>query len=557
MSEKVKNISDEDKAHLKKLGVPNDIISRLREPNHEQARYLRELFERRSKWHGLSSHQLKRQYVDLSYLIIRHPDAKIRQQYLNCSKLIFPQINFSGSVFGAQTKPSMGRKAVYTSSFSSAEFKEDAEFYGAYFLGSASFRGAKFQGAVNFNKAIFNSSADFSRAEFNHPTFFNETMFEEIAIFTKSVFNGENNFHDTLFEGQSYFSEATFNNVFSCSRMTCIELSEFDMAHFNSTVAFDNVRWGTLPSFRNTSFQQKPSSEYMDGILDLLNGRVTARKLKLLNSLYRHEKVTRETLYILRDMFDEGDVSDYQLAEIRNWVEQKKDYAYRDELLCILQNGHFNKLNNFVKRRASEETSLRKYRAAKAPVLGGEAHENGIERVPANKPIPLSDKVWKEDTEAPDKIRFFRLLCNEAGDHYREHQYFSLEMKAHSHHRETGYMLKGLYWLYGAMSEYGYSVTRPLLIWLSFSTYFWVLFTASGIVDECKKNIDLWDTLPFYLGNLLPFFGSSYTARKSLECSGGIHPITFEGHMITLANSGISMLCIFLLFLALRNRFRL
>lgn len=538
MSEKVKNISDEDKEHLRKLGVPEVIIDELVEPNEKQRTFLTKLFEREEGKRGRPLPELAEERIDLSYLIIRHPDPQKRCSNFNCTNLSLPEIDFSGSVFGVSLidTPTW----LHSTSFDRTIFNGRAIFYKTVFLAGAGFVEARFTGNAVFNRTLFSAEANFTRSKFYKLASFNEISFRKETFFIKSVFKSTNDFYHTLFENTAYFTEAIFENAFSCSHVTFIGGAEFSMVHFNGTVAFNQVHWGALPSFKNTKFQQKPSSEYMDGILDLLNGQITARKLKLFSLLSRLKDVNQRSLSILKDLFLEKNITDHDLRQMKYWAESKKNYVHQSELLSTLTERNLSNINNLIEKEG----------------VTAHPHHDAIEK-PEYETIPLSEKVWKEDTEAPDKIRFFRLLCNEAGDHYREHKYFSFEMKAHSHHRETGFILRSFYWLYGEISGYGYSLIRPFIVWLYCSFYGWALFMASGVEETCRKSINLWDTLPFYLANLLPFFGSSYTARKSLECTNGIHPITFEGHMITLANSGISMLCIFLLFLALRNRFRL
>ncbi len=166
-------------------------------------------------------------------------------------------------------------------------------------------------------------------------------------------------------------------------------------------------------------------------------------------------------------------------------------------------------------------------------------------------------EIWKTDKKSPDKLRYLRQLCSDANDHEREAFYFAYEMKAHRYHRVHPSM-RWLYWLYEFVSDYGRSVWRPFIGFMSVWFLGWMLVAVNGLKTTCEKPITYIEIWPFYLGNMLPFLGASYHARTSLKCSDGTDVILNSfGYFVNFSGSILAVIFIFLIGLALRNRFRL
>lgn len=152
-------------------------------------------------------------------------------------------------------------------------------------------------------------------------------------------------------------------------------------------------------------------------------------------------------------------------------------------------------------------------------------------------------KTGKEN-EA-DKLRRLKELAIISRDHDREQKFFAMELKAKRFYETTGIALLGSY-LYEWLSDFGRSILRPVwgisLTWylsgLLFATYHSqhpVLEISKGFITSASM--------------LFPFLAvSRATSPSQLE---GL--VAFLGFV----EGGLGLLFLFLIGLALRNRFRI
>ncbi|NQU59276.1 MAG: pentapeptide repeat-containing protein [Rhodospirillales bacterium] len=151
-----------------------------------------------------------------------------------------------------------------------------------------------------------------------------------------------------------------------------------------------------------------------------------------------------------------------------------------------------------------------------------------------------------------DKLRRLKELASNAKDHEREQDFFASELRAKRFHEAMGASLIWSY-LYEWCSDFGRSTFRPILllfsIWGVFGWGYWLL--ADG---PCKSFAD---GLRFSFATMPPFVAASRTAlseaRENLygtEVGVLVDALAFiEGY--------IGLAPIFLIGLALRNRFRI
>jgi hypothetical protein len=108
-----------------------------------------------------------------------------------------------------------------TSTWSSCNFKESANFNDACFKNTAIFRLANFEGQADFENSqfwndvaftgcIFNKSAKFGSSEFKKIADFSDAKFEENADFNWDTFYGDSNFNKAQINGDLIFEDANF-----------------------------------------------------------------------------------------------------------------------------------------------------------------------------------------------------------------------------------------------------------------------------------------------------------------------------------------------------------
>jgi hypothetical protein len=95
--------------------------------------------------------------------------------------------------------------------FSEAAFSGYADFSEAAFSGYADFREAAFSGYADFREVAFSGNAYFSEAAFSGYAYFSEAAFSGDAYFSEAAFSGNAYFSEAAFSGNAYFSEAAFS----------------------------------------------------------------------------------------------------------------------------------------------------------------------------------------------------------------------------------------------------------------------------------------------------------------------------------------------------------
>ncbi len=155
--------------------------------------------------------------------------------------------------------------------------------------------------------------------------------------------------------------------------------------------------------------------------------------------------------------------------------------------------------------------------------------------------------LCKKAADMEDAGRLCRLkeLASIAKDHKREQDFFALELKAERFHETTGVRLF-LGYAYQWLSDFGRSVARPVaglaITWLLSGIYFACL-SCSDPVAGIGKGLTTSTSLIF------PFLGISRASLKE----------GFEGFDMAMAfaESLLGVMFLFLIGLALRNRFRI
>jgi hypothetical protein len=167
--------------------------------------------------------------------------------------------------------------------------------------------------------------------------------------------------------------------------------------------------------------------------------------------------------------------------------------------------------------------------------------------------------VFKKVSDFADIARLRRLkeIAENNKDHERALAFHADEMRAKRWHENISF--RGLFvdYIFDWFSDYGRSASRPLIcltwLWIFFGCLY---FFASGndLIEKWKK---FWEALAFSGGQIFPIIPGSSTARME-----GIQILFFNNlspvlHLATFVQSVLSLMLLFLIGLALRNRFRI
>ncbi|NQU57708.1 MAG: pentapeptide repeat-containing protein [Rhodospirillales bacterium] len=158
-----------------------------------------------------------------------------------------------------------------------------------------------------------------------------------------------------------------------------------------------------------------------------------------------------------------------------------------------------------------------------------------------------------KETDA-DMYRRLKELAVNSGDHEREQRFFAYELIAKRGHETHGLTLIPNY-LYEFFGNFGRSLTLPC---------FWLLsvWFISGILYRWLETADavnhIWHGLSYSAAQLFSFLGGSRSAlsgaRKALF---GEEALSAWINALAVIEGGFGILFLFLIALALRNRFRI
>ncbi len=177
------------------------------------------------------------------------------------------------------------------------------------------------------------------------------------------------------------------------------------------------------------------------------------------------------------------------------------------------------------------------------------------------------------DPDGSAKFRRLKKLASEAQDQQREQEFFAQELRCPPLRGDKpfggGMARFWLGWVYGGVSDFGRSLIRPFLLWLSsiflFSVYFFALGSGTSWT-KCAVGSSDPISEALYLGFRNAFlkvdWNDAVNARRTLGCLygvefGGTPVLPPSVASMSLVQAFVSIGFILLFLLALRNLLRL
>ena len=417
-----------------------------------------------------------------------------------------------------------------TADFSGRRFQDDADFMGFRFPGPANFERATFSRHARFHGAEFVGIARFHDATFEGGSDFNGVEFPELALFTGTTFRGSAAFAGTTFQEGVRFDGATFEEGFQFNKGLCKRILSLQGA----TVSGRAVLWGTDVDCR-ADFQRATFS----------------------GQLLVHESLFRDNA-----SFDHASFQGPAYISDSSFMKEARMLAVRGKGLFLSQ-VQFGELPVFSAAHFDE-----------APLF---------DRVGLRPERFEGGRGQGEDKALPERWRALRRLARQAHDHERELQFFKGEVVSRRGTEDTWKHFRfWAGWTYQLLSDFGQSMTRPL-VWLIASMVLFAVFYLcashatlqdSGVAPACARDSSetLLAAASLSIHRTMPFagMGSSGKAEEIYAClygfrandvpTRGMQPrpvmpavVSFAGVVQFL----VSAVLIFLFGLAIRNQFRI
>lgn len=376
-------------------------------------------------------------------------------------------------------------------SFAAMEFGDFANFRAAQFDYSPIFKAAQFGHLASFTAVRFRIGVNFTAAQFGDLSDFSGAQFGPFAIFTAVQFGLMANFKAACFMSRADFSARTR-----------AQIGEFYGERLQTLEQWADMHGLSPETFKNIDF----SGAVFAGQVDFSDRRfLGATAFGILSSDFTYADLKRDEKKI-PILDSEG-----------NWLTEER----HPKQLHV----SFGRAPVFHGCELHQDTS---FEGAKFPPDVGKA----------------------EGTESAARAyRTLKLAFNKQQAVREEKRFFRLEMEEETL-RETG-LKRLLFWLYKWSSDYGFSIARPLLLfvvaWLGFAP----IYGYSSGQEVCwlwHTGCDWrWDWLSFSFQQALPLPGFD----KPKPGIDGVSVAWVAFHKT------ISLSALFLIGLALRNLFKL
>ncbi len=465
--------------------------------------------------------------------------------------------------------------------FQRARFMGKADFRSSVMIGSADFSKAQFAGTARFDETRFTADSVFEGAVFSAPAGFNACQFFGTAAFRETQFTGEARFAEAAFKGECQFERSQFWNDVS-----------FRDAHFDNNAVFTDMRVEGASRFKGAKFAME--ANFLDarftGNADFSGSDFGGA------TLFRSTQFAQGASWESCRFLNGADFSGLTLGKVSSFEESQfeGDAFFREaqfDASVSLAGAHFKANADFSALQSKAAFVLAKASFAVLPNF----LEASLLDPPRFDNMEIADPVkpfhkWKEapvsdprhslqfmrvcaDPDASAKYRRLKKLAFEAQDLAGEQEFFAQELRCRRFWLDKpfgrGAARFWFGWAYGGVSDFGRSLIRPFLLWLSSIFVFAIYYLgegsraawtrcAGGSSDPISESL----YLSFRNAFLKIDWNDAVNARRVLGCLYGVEfgatPVLPPSvASVSLVQAFVSAGLILLFLLALRNLLRL
>lgn len=365
---------------------------------------------------------------------------------------------------------------------------------------------------VDFSKVDFgteeNSRIGFDIFKFPGTVNFLGAIFENGASFYGATFDGRAYFSDAVFSGRASFLGTTFNNGADFSDATFSELTHFMLASFTGQTIFCGAKFNEKAVFDGAEFDGEANfaNASFDGVATFVGVD------------YSYVNFSRATF---------KEAASFQSSVFSSGLVQ-------DETI-------FEKVPDFQSTKIDHHVSMDSIR------VGFEGKR--------------MFGFWEQGMDREDAPKYRRLkeMAILAQDHRQEQEFFALELKSMRGSRVNGVaLIPGL--LYETLSNFGRSLMRPIFGLL----FTWVLFAAINYAAS-QDSYKIAPSVTRLVGAALTYSGAQifpFVSGTGDARSWALSQLYDRGvpgfvHGLNILEGLLALMFLFLIGLALRNRFRI
>ena len=453
--------------------------------------------------------------------------------------------------------------------FTGAIFSGDAHFDNATFSGNAWFNNATFSGDARFDNATFSGYAWFNKATFSGNASFANATFSRNAWFNKATFSGNARFDNATFSGYAWFNKATFSGN-----------AWFDNATFSGYAWFDNATFSGDAWFRSLNAARVKTLSFAGALIEkpiaVCFARRPARSTSAARAfldveLPRLLDLSGDGVFTFFEMldgavtkgkvdFDEATFENdngFKIALARACVPQLGAAPFSAKLERFVATWHW-RARVFFLQALSFESRQFVFKRMEKPTLNS----------PYLKRLNADLAYYKKVIRARNKnlraleggCRTLKLAFENQRDRVNEQRFYRYELIARRHNMLTPWWERWTSHLFGAVSDYGGSITRPIGflggLWLTTAAIFYWL----GLSVKCASP---WGALTLS-GEMIfrPFFVWAPRSKEANGLAGALlgdygTGISLATKLLGTLESLIAVILLFLVALAIRRRFQI
>ncbi len=491
------------------------------------------------------------------------------------SGFIFPGLtDFSGTVFSGNSW-FIGTKFEAEAKFKQAVFKNEICFIKTDFGQDTWFEKASFEGDAHFGKSTFRSSADFRRTSHKGTTNFNNSSFRDIVFFGGAVFHNYAMFHSISCKGIDSYFDASFKDGATFQNACFSGNAHYSKAKFEDQSFFMHAHFGGDASFGSFGGAARFESAIFDG--EAWFARAVFEQMARFNNAFFKGGARFEYCTFKGDAaFSAARFGRYAIFDHTKYRGRVSFQAVEARSAFTMANAFFSDVPNFDQATFVEAPRLDNFDIQAR-------NENGLFRAAlsnafkGNSSADAGEK-WQElkrqRRELGVRWRTLKRLATQGHDHQRELYFFREEMLTSRWITDKPWHT--FFWfgvLYQLLSDFGRSVSRPLVCWLIWLLAFWALYLVvrpdvdgMDMPRSCSRFefVEPWvaaltlsthRSLPAFsgLGERVPSFYSSLYGISDGCVALVPSAVSFLGVVQTVGSTAL----LFFLLLALRNRFRI
>lgn len=419
--------------------------------------------------------------------------------------------------------------------FARVDFRgENIDFAGFVFGQSANFSGSQFGDDADFGNSQFGQFAHFGGATFGGGATFKGAAFGDGALFSDAKFGSYVDFVGTQFDISANFVEAKFGDH-----------ANFDGAQFGPNVRFDRAVIGDFASFAGTQFDS-----YANFIATTFGHHVSfsgwdARRIENFwrnNKLEIEARKTRAEQSGLRsDAFRAISFAGARFAGAVSF--QNREFLATADFGPVWQKSAKPYLN-IPDGQRTQFLGVPDFHGCKL-------HQDTS--------FEQAEFLAPSSAEAARAFRTLKLAMAQQQATREEQAFFRREMDAEA--EVSSVAIRRLFKLYKNLSNYGFSLTRPLVFWLAALVFFGGVHGLLADWHSAHREIDWQRTLQcaqYVLFNALPLPGfDKLQSELRTTLFGPGEGMVLAAIVIDILHKTCVLLSAFLIGLALRNLFKM